>query len=337
LTPGASRQASAPAHIAAFLSEHSPFDALARAEVERLAAAVQVEFHRAGEPIPDPVAATSPARIVRAGALEVHHDGRMLARVGAGGVLGRGSGLPEGCAARAAEDTLCYRIAPDEGGQAPPRARPRPGRWSWRRWPWREAEWCALDFELTGLDLQADDVVSFGAVPIVDGRVQLSGAVAGLVRPRVAITATASRVHGLSAADLEHAPPLREAIEPLLGAIEGRGLVAHTAVIERTFLRRALAEHGLRLANPIADTEELGRLWLHTRERRLRPRLGLAELAAALGLPAERPHDALCDALTTAQVFVALAAHLEALRPETAGSLTRAARRVQALRVFRMG
>ena len=39
--------------------------------------------------------------------------------------------------------------------------------------------------------------------------------------------------------------------------------------------------------------------------------LGLTELASRLGLPAHRPHHALGDALTTAQVFLALATHLE--------------------------
>jgi DNA polymerase-3 subunit epsilon len=39
------------------------------------------------------------------------------------------------------------------------------------------------------------------------------------------------------------------------------------------------------------------------------------------------PHDALGDALTTAQVFIALATHLDARRPATVRSLTAAATR----------
>jgi DNA polymerase-3 subunit epsilon len=99
-------------------------------------------------------------------------------------------------------------------------------------------------------------------------------------------------------------------------------------------LKRALRAKGVRLRNPLVDTESLGRLWLHERDGHLQRRLALGDLAASLGLPAERPHDSLGDALTTGQVFIALAAHLEALGTETVGSLARSAERVDAVRVF---
>jgi DNA polymerase III epsilon subunit-like protein len=78
----------------------------------------------------------------------------------------------------------------------------------------------------------------------------------------------------------------------------------------------------------------LGRLWLHQRDGGSPSRLSLPALAAALGLPAERPHEALSDALTTAQVFIALATHLDAVRSESVGSLARAGRGLEALRAF---
>jgi DNA polymerase-3 subunit epsilon len=208
------------------------------------------------------------------------------------------------------------------------------------RTPWREAAWCAVDFELTGLDPRSDEIISFGAIPIDGGRVRLSAAVSGLVRPEREIGEASIRIHELRAADLAQAPPLAEAIGPLLGAIEGRALVVHTASVERAFLSRALRTRGLPLRHPIVDTEVLGRLWLHERDGGLRRWIGLGELAAELGLPAERPHDALSDALTTAQVFIALASHLEALdgaRGETVSSLQRADRRLQSVRAFFTG
>jgi DNA polymerase III subunit epsilon len=202
------------------------------------------------------------------------------------------------------------------------------------RTPWREAAWCALDFELTGLDPQLDDIISFGAIPIDRGRVQLGPAIAGLVRPERHLSVASIRVHGIRAADLAGAPALADAIGPLLDAIAGRGLVVHTASVERAFLGRALTTQGLKLRNPIVDTEMLGRLWLHERDGALKRRLGLSEIAGELGLPAERPHDALGDALTTAQVFIALATHLDALHPETVASLGRAGQRLESIRAF---
>jgi DNA polymerase III subunit epsilon len=167
--------------------------------------------------------------------------------------------------------------------------------------------------------------------------VHLGEAVYQLVRPGGEISEDSIRVHGIRALDLEQAPPLDEAIETLLDAIAGRALVVHMAAVERTFLGRALRQDGVRLRGPLVDTEVLGRLWLHDRDGRPLEHLALGELASALGLPADRPHDALGDALTTAQVFIALASHLDSAHRETVGSLARASHRLESLRLFHRG
>ena len=82
------------------------------------------------------------------------------------------------------------------------------------------------------------------------------------------------------------------------------------------------------------DTSVLG-LRVAARTRRPAPAAApLTDLAGALGLPAHRPHDAIGDALTTAQVFLALATHLDAARAQTVRSLTSAERRLQALLAY---
>jgi len=51
--------------------------------------------------------------VIRAGAVEIVHDGAVLDHIGVGEMFGHASmlsGLPTGFAARAAEDTLTYRI-----------------------------------------------------------------------------------------------------------------------------------------------------------------------------------------------------------------------------------
>jgi DNA polymerase III subunit epsilon len=205
------------------------------------------------------------------------------------------------------------------------------------RTSWLAARWCAVDLELTGPYVERDEIVSFGAIPIERGRVRAGEAVYGLVRPIRPSSDESIRVHGIREIDLADAPPLEVAILPLLRAIAGRGLIVHAAGVERPFLGRALRELGLRLRNPIVDTEVLGRVWLHERERQLRPWLALAELASLLGLLAERQHDALGDALTTAQVFIALATHLDESHTETVSTLVNAARRLDAIRIFHLG
>jgi DNA polymerase-3 subunit epsilon len=205
--------------------------------------------------------------------------------------------------------------------------------------PWREATYCVVDLELTGLDARRDEIISFGAVPVIDGRVAVARAVYGLARPSGQLSVESVLVHGIRTADLAAAPPLDEAIGALLEAITGRILVVHAASVERAFLAPALRSQGVRLRGPIIDTRVLGRLWLLQRGGVPAGdgRVGvptLAGLAEALGLPSHRPHHALGDALTTAQVFLALATHLDGIRRETVRSLARADHRVQSWLVY---
>jgi DNA polymerase-3 subunit epsilon len=52
-----------------------------------------------------------------------------------------------------------------------------------------------------------------------------------------------------------------------------------------------------------------------------------------LNLPVHRQHNALGDALTTAQVFIALATHLDEFSPETVQTLARADDRTRLYKV----
>ena len=113
------RLTSAPAlsDVVDFLGAHAPFDAVDRADVEHVAAAAEVEFHLAGSTIFSQGAGPiEHLRVVRSGAVEIVLDERVLDRLESGEPFGHASmlsGLPTGFAARAAEDTLCYRIPAD--------------------------------------------------------------------------------------------------------------------------------------------------------------------------------------------------------------------------------
>jgi CBS domain-containing protein len=112
--PVSAAPAGALSEVSDFLRAHAPFDALSPADVELVAASVEVEFHLAGTTIfsqgTEPV---DHVRVIRTGAVEIIHDGVVLDLLGAGELFGHDSmlsGLPTGFTARAHEDTLCYRI-----------------------------------------------------------------------------------------------------------------------------------------------------------------------------------------------------------------------------------
>jgi DNA polymerase III subunit epsilon len=172
---------------------------------------------------------------------------------------------------------------------------------------WRAARLLAVDVETTGLDPARDEVVSFAAVPIEEGRVVARGTVRGLVRPSSPPPGSSIEIHGLRAADLAAAPPPKEALAPLAAALRDRIPVAHAAWVERSFLRPL----GVGMPRRVLDTAVLWRALCIERGDGDPGWRALPEVAAALGLPAHRSHDAEGDALTTAQVFLALATHLE--------------------------
>ena len=103
---------------------------------------------------------------------------------------------------------------------------------------WRAAPYCVVDLETTGLDPRRHEIISFAAVPIDEGRIRAGAALYGLARPVSPLGAESIRIHGILPTDLAGAPPLEEALDPLLAAIAGRVLVAHAAWVERGFLRR---------------------------------------------------------------------------------------------------
>ncbi len=131
------------------------------------------------------------------------------------------------------------------------------------------------------------------------------------------------RIHGLRPADLVEAPPLAAALDPILEALTGRTAVAHPAWVEREFLSAALRTARVRLRKPLICTARLaGEVLGRATDR---DEIPLADAADALGLPVHAPHTAEGDALTTAQLFIALAGRLDRRRPQTVGSLARPA------------
>lgn len=103
--------------IVGFLGSFPPFDAVGADDLARVAAVTETEVIPRGKTIFSQGA--GPVEylwVVRSGSVEVIHDGRVLDLLGPGELFGHASmisGLPTGFEARAAEDTVCYRIPAD--------------------------------------------------------------------------------------------------------------------------------------------------------------------------------------------------------------------------------
>jgi DNA polymerase-3 subunit epsilon len=175
---------------------------------------------------------------------------------------------------------------------------------------WRADTFVVIDLETTGLDSRRDHIVSYGAVPIRDGRVKTAESIYGLVQVPGDVPGSSTKFHNLRTQDLDGAPSLADCVAALDDMIDGHPVVAHCAWVERSFLRKAFRRSYLPFSSSIVDTAVLAHRVL---EIDIDPDkvVALEYAATALGLPVHSPHHALGDAVTTASLFIALAGRLE--------------------------
>lgn len=200
---------------------------------------------------------------------------------------------------------------------------PKPPPRSLRRRSWRRAEFASLDFETTGLDHERDAIVSFGVVPVRRGRIAVGASVHQLVVPAVPSSSGSMKIHGILPRDLEEAQSLEVAAGALARALEGRFVLAWYASVEIGFLVRLYGRRARTWARRTVDVRQMAIELEH-----LDPdvRHTLTTTAERYGVPVARPHEALDDALVTAQLFLVLASKLEARGFGSTRSLVRLTR-----------
>ena len=182
---------------------------------------------------------------------------------------------------------------------------------------YREAEFLALDLETTGLDPARDEIVSIGYVPLRAGRIRLAEARRMLVQIEDSVAQSAT-IHGILDAHLAEGRALEDVLADLLEALAGRVLLAHHAPLDVGFLTAACRRCcGAPLSAPrVVDTLALAERC--TRQRRKDVPEGTLRLDALrrhYGLPRYPAHDALTDALATAELFLALTADMARGKP----------------------
>lgn len=176
----------------------------------------------------------------------------------------------------------------------------------------QDTEFVALDIETTGLNAQTDDIVSIGVVPFDVHRIYLAKAKHWIVRPR-RLTSESIVIHGITHSEVAEAPSFRSVLPDILAHLQGKQVVVHYRYMEREFFRLAalnLLEQNL--VFPVIDTLELEAKYLHkTRSffsrtfRKTLPSLRLLNARERYNLPAYENHNALTDALATAELLQA--------------------------------
>lgn len=173
--------------------------------------------------------------------------------------------------------------------------------------PLSELDILTVDFETTGLDAVNDKLLSVGFCQLSQGQIQLGSSYHQIINTQQKLKADNVVIHQITDQQQQQGKPLQEVVEQLLAALAGKVMLVHYNSIERKFLQQACLElYGLKVPLLMIDTLVLAKRRLDLRDVAYDPsELRLPALRAHFQLPPYFAHNALNDAIATAELFLA--------------------------------
>lgn len=170
----------------------------------------------------------------------------------------------------------------------------------------------AIDLETTGLDPAQDRILSIGLVEIEQMTIRLNSSWQTLVTSNHPLPEQSVTIHRITDDQSRHGASLEEALSELLPRLHGKVMLAHHATVEQSFLNAACMRlYSTPFLIPTIDTQMLAKRRFERRDQPYQPKdLRLFNLRSHYGLPRYQAHNALSDALATAELFLALTAAL---------------------------
>ncbi|MGQ7790865.1 DUF294 nucleotidyltransferase-like domain-containing protein [Faunimonas sp. B44] len=163
-----------------------------------------------------------------------------------------------------------------------------------------------LDLETTGLDVRSARIVQVGAVRLSEGHAAEDGALSLLVDPGEPIPPASTAIHGVGNDAVAGAPGPSEALAQIAAFAGERIVIGHTIGFDLAVLKAESARAGAPWKRPRSlDTRVLAQV-----ANPDLPGFGMEVIAGWLGVRLRDRHSAIGDALTTADLFLALIPHL---------------------------
>ncbi len=167
------------------------------------------------------------------------------------------------------------------------------------REPHAHARYVTVDVETTGIDMHRDRLVSIGAVAVAGTRIELAGCFELVVRQDATSSTENILIHRIGGQRQLGGVERAEALVAFLEYLGHSPLVAFRAEFDRTVLDRALRETlGLKTMNRWIDLADLLPALYPSNEHRT-----MDDWLNAMGIRMLARHDALADALATAQML----------------------------------
>jgi len=158
-----------------------------------------------------------------------------------------------------------------------------------------------FDTETTGLDPEGgDEIVSIGAVRIVNQRIQYQETFETLVDPGRDIPAEASMIHGISHNMVKGKPVIEDVLPQFHKFVGNTVLLGHNIAFDMKMLRIKEEATGIRFFKaPVLDTLLLSAVLYPAHGRH-----DLETIAKRLGVDIMGRHTSLGDAIATAEIFI---------------------------------
>jgi DNA polymerase-3 subunit epsilon len=185
-----------------------------------------------------------------------------------------------------------------------------------------------FDTETTGLNPSEDEIVSIGAVRLLNGRLLRQESFDRLVDPGRPIDPASTAVHGITSDMLGGQPSIAEVLPAFALFARETVLVGHNVAFDLRFLELKEAQTGVRFTQPVLDTLLLSAV-VHPDEEDH----SLEAMAIRLGVNAIGRHTALGDAILTGEIFLKQSRLLAAQGLRTLEDVREAARRTYFARV----
>lgn len=179
---------------------------------------------------------------------------------------------------------------------------------------WYELDYLVVDTETSALKTEDGELLSIGWVTIQNGEVQIKDArhfyIKGLMSQHESVGESAA-IHQIRDCELQSGIYIEEAISLFLEASQNKILVFHHAGLDLAFLNKHVKHlMGAPLLIPHVDTLLIDKQKLSRQKEVLKKQdLTLASCRTRYGLPDYPAHNALNDALSTAELLIAQAKH----------------------------